>query len=174
MPVDSFELAQHIQVVITQHTLSAKKPENATRIWDGKTPFAIHPVWCALTILTEQRLTEKTRRKGALTLLYHDLYEDTDSNLPRNLPLEVIAAIRNMTFPNGSPNWRDISRLAPDLRLFKLYDKTSNLMDPFERQAYELRNQQLLVRLLIDDVLQNYGELNITKLASALIPPDGY
>ena len=71
-----------IKYVMNAHTNHARKPSKAFRKWDGKTPYYVHPIWCAITIATETKLDEKTKNEGIQTLLYHDLLEDTTKNLP--------------------------------------------------------------------------------------------
>ena len=169
MPISPFELLQHIQIIGTLHSWCPNDDANATRIWDGKTPFFFHPLWCAATILTEQNLDEDIRMHGALVLLYHDIFEDTKGNLPTNLPKDVVNDIRSMTFKKSSSTWEEIRRMLPKFRLYKLYDKTSNLLDPFPQDPTSLRERQKLVKLLIDDVVEHYGVLNIVKIARSLI-----
>jgi len=169
MFISTFELLQHIQTAGILHANCPKEPKNATRNWDGKTPFAIHPIWCAVTIASEQKLSEDVRRRGILTLLYHDIFEDTQGNLPANLPKDVIQCIRSMTFGERTPDWDGIRVLSAEVRLFKLYDKTSNLLDPLQPKVINPVKNNKLMEALINDVQQNYGNLNIVKIAIALI-----
>ncbi len=174
MPASTFDLLQHIQTVGILHANCPKDSTKATRNWDGKTPFVYHPIWCAATIVTEQKLSEDMRQIGALALLYHDVLEDTNGNLPPNLSKEVINAIRSLTFESKSSRWEDIRVLPPEFRLLKLYDKTSNLLDPITQDSADLLERQKIVRLLIEDVLRHFGELNITKIARSLIPKEPF
>ncbi|MDF1496834.1 MAG: hypothetical protein P1P90_02120 [Patescibacteria group bacterium] len=168
MPVTTFDLLQHIQIAGILHANCPKKSGNTNRIWDGKTPYIFHPLWCASTIVTEQLLGEGVRKRGALTLIYHDVIEDTLGSLPSNLPRDVITAIQQMTFESQLSTWENIRRRDPEIRLFKLYDKTANLLDPLELRAFDLQDQRILVQVLIEDVKENYGNLNIVKIASSL------
>ena len=58
-----------ITYIINAHTNKAKKPENTTRMFDGKTPYYVHPIWCATMILQETSLPEYLRREGSQALL---------------------------------------------------------------------------------------------------------
>lgn len=53
-------------------------PDRAVRLWDKKTPYAVHPLWCAMTFLQETNLPESVnRRECAFALLFHDVKEDS-------------------------------------------------------------------------------------------------
>jgi hypothetical protein len=169
MPVNALELLKHIQIIGTLHTLCPKEPKNAIRIWDNQTPYMVHPIWCACTIATEQKLSPEIRRRGILVLLYHDIIEDTDGKLPSDLPPGVALGVQYMTFRNTMEEWRDIWNLPIEIRLFKLYDKTSNLLDAFEKDENRIaENKEKLLRL-VADVEKHYGDLNITLLARSLL-----
>ncbi|MFH1917249.1 MAG: hypothetical protein ABIJ21_08370 [Nanoarchaeota archaeon] len=67
---------------IEAHQDHPRKPSNASRKWDGRTPYYIHPIWCATMLATETTLSEKIRLEGIHALLYHDILEDTTQSLP--------------------------------------------------------------------------------------------
>jgi hypothetical protein len=62
------EFAEQLRASINHATLAhsnhPKRPEGAIRFWDSLTPYAIHPIWCAMTLLTETRLPEEIRLPG--------------------------------------------------------------------------------------------------------------
>ena len=164
----------HVDYVIDAHKNHSKKPENAVRRWDGTTPYFMHPLWCATTMITETSLPEQIRETGSLALLYHDVLEDTTAGLLDELPEDVRRLILEMTseawaVPEGSAiEMQEIWSRSPEARLLKLYDKTSNLLDgvwmpPGKHKAYVD-----YTRKLADDVRSRYGELNITRIAGAI------
>lgn len=163
------DLQKHIDWVINAHQKHPKKPGNALRFWDMKTPYAIHPIWSAMTILTETRLDEKTRYNGALTLLYHDVLEDTNKKLPSSLTSEVKQQVQNMTFKDISEEMEHVWKKGNYIILLKLYDKVSNLMDSVWMKEKEAKEYKDYTRKLCQAVLKHYGNLNITKIAEDFI-----
>src|SRR5262245_14892479 len=92
-------LLQYLQYYAWEaHMSFSRTPTKAVRRWDGKTPYAIHPVWCAMTLLTETSLPEELRFSGAQALLLHDILEDTTAGLPENVSEAVRALVQEMTF----------------------------------------------------------------------------
>ena len=157
--------------VLDAHDDYARKPKNAVRKWDGKTPYHIHPTWCFTTIQTETSLQEEFRLDGALALLYHDVLEDTNRGLPPWLSEHVVSLVQDMTFHGGSQEEMErIWEKSAEVRLLKLYDKVSNLLDGVwmsteKRAKYEEYTLKLCV-----DVETNFGaELNITRIARAIL-----
>jgi len=73
-------LAADIGAIIEAHGSDARSPSQEHRKWDGRTPYAIHPLWCATTIATETTLEQQTRLDGFTVLLYHDVLEDTNDD----------------------------------------------------------------------------------------------
>ncbi len=156
-----------IAYIFVAHSTGALKPSKAVRKWDGHTPYAIHPTWCAMTILTETTLARDVRERGAAVLLLHDVKEDTTFNLPE-VPEDVSRLVDEMTFESSDEEMEKIWSRSDEAKLFKLYDKTSNLLDgvwmgPEKRAKYE----QYLLRLC-ETVQPLYGELNIIRIARAI------
>lgn len=148
--------------------------EDMFRKWDNTTPYAVHPTWCAMTFLQETNLpVEVNREQCALALLLHDGPEDTGQPLPNWIPSEVIELVRLMTF-SSAPNSTAIEmeriwQLPPLVRLLKLYDKVSNLLDG-TWMSDEKWNEQYVpyVIRLATDVENAYGDLNIVRIARAV------
>ena len=92
------KLQDLIQYVIYAHAFCAKTDSNRFRRWDMKTPYYIHPLWCATTLLTEEKLSEEIRRIGSQALLLHDVFEDTTAGLPKDTEDEVRRLVMDMTF----------------------------------------------------------------------------
>lgn len=157
------DLGKYIQFIIQAH-------EGAIRGWDGETPYSIHPLWCSMTIYTETTLPKNIRDDGATILLFHDVIEDTSFSLPEGLSNSVLKGIKDMTFMEGMrQEMVEIWSKEPRIRLYKLYDKISNLLDslwmsPEVKEIYMNYTSKLLV-----DVERNYGPLNIVKIAHAIL-----
>lgn len=154
--------------------------ENYTnhRLWDKNTPYFVHPVWCAMMFLQETKLPAYGaifREECALALLFHDWLEDVEQPLP-NLNDAIKGLIKEMTFSGekGSTEIeiRGIWSKEPLIRLLKLYDKVSNLLDG-AWMPDEKWNEQYVpyVLRLANDVEANYGDLNIVRMARAVAVP---
>ncbi|MDH5532830.1 MAG: hypothetical protein OEX81_00185 [Candidatus Pacebacteria bacterium] len=162
-------LSKHIETVIKAHVDHPKEEINKYRFFDKKTPYVVHPIWCATTILTEPKLDFDLRQKGALSLLYHDVLEDTLAPLPEDLPSEIKEWIRDMTFDGGFEEEQVKLFTKPkEVLLFKLYDKTSNLLDAtwMDKELYKTYFD--FTQKLSKKVTKHYGELNITKILGTL------
>lgn len=163
------DLADWVAYTLVTHATMAKKPSKAIRKWDGATPYGVHPAWCAMTILQEPSLPEEVRVRGAATLLYHDITEDTLGSLPSETPKDVVQGVHDMSFAGGSAEEMELVwGKPPEIRLFKLYDKVSNLLDSAWMSGEKLSRYQRYTQWLAEDVALNYGELNIVRMARAL------
>ncbi len=164
-------LADHVTWVMNAHTNHARKPSKAFRKWDTTQPYWMHPIWCAMTIATETKLDKEVREDGVLTLLYHDIIEDTTVSLPPGLSPKVCDLIAGMTFPSGSAQeMEELWNRRPQIRLYKLYDKLNNLVTakvwmPADKYAKYREHTARLAR----DVMENYGDLQITGFAAAFL-----
>lgn len=162
------QLWNQINFCIRAHATQATKPSKAVRKWDGRTPYGIHPIWCAMTLLSETTLPEEIRVNGAQALLLHDILEDTTAELPDDTPTEVRALVEGMTFDSSDEEMQLIWDRSLEIKLLKIYDKVSNLLDgswmPVEKQA---RYAAYLLRLC-DEVELHYGKLNIIQIARAI------
>ena len=158
-----------ITYIIQAHRDYPQKPSNAYRKWDGKTPYYIHPLWCAATLAAETTLDEKTREEGVQALLYHDLLEDTTKLLPNWLSSRVKTIIEQMTFEQGSAQeMQEIWNKPDEIKLYKLYDKVSNLLDGNWMSPEKKKQYRAYTQRLCDEVEKIYGQLNITQLAKTM------
>lgn len=152
-----------------EHSIDSR----STRKWDNQTPYSIHPIWCAMTILHETDLPKDLRYDGALALLYHDVPEDTTAKLPKNLSERVRHFVKGMHFPGGTPQERkEIWDKDDEIKLLKLYDKISNLLDGIWINPREKKPPREYLRdyvqRLTNEVEEIYGSLNIVKIARAM------
>lgn len=157
-----------LDYIIEAHTNKSKQPEHRFRNWDKRTPYYVHPIWCAAMIRQEPSLTEEVRRVGSQALLYHDVPEDTTAELPQWLSIEVKSLIGNLTFNSSEDEWKNLWSKEKSVRLLKLYDKVSNMMDGVWMKPERRQQHQTHLKRLCEDVERNYGELNITRFARTL------
>ncbi len=165
------ELLSSISHTITAHSKYPKTPEDAIRYWDNTTPYAIHPIWCAMTLLTETRLPEKIRYDGYLALLWHDILEDTNLPLPENTKIDVQKLVHEMTFDSFRDEQEKIASCSDTIKLLKLYDKVSILLDAVWMSDEKWNHLVEYTSGLCDFALQKHGELNIVKVAKAVCKP---
>ena len=144
------------------------KPSKAVRKWDGKTPYSVHPIWCATMILHETALAEDIRVDGSQALLFHDVLEDTLAELPNYLSDRVKKLVQDMTFESSDEEMLKVWDKPIEIKLFKLYDKVSNLMDASWMSPEKLQRYREYTNRLTQEVQTHYGELNIVKLAKIL------
>ena len=94
--------------IIEAHTNQAKKQENRFRKWDKRTPYYVHPIWCAAMIRQEPSLVEEVRIAGSQVLLYHDVLEDTTADLPKWLSSDVKSLIADLIFDSSEDEWENL------------------------------------------------------------------
>ncbi len=171
------DLQRAIDICLDGHGNHSRRPEASVRKWDSQTPYGVHLLWCAMTFLQETDLPKSLDRQiCALALLFHDFDEDTTMKLPEWLPKSTIEFVKHMTFTGevGSTaiEIREIWNRPEIVRLLKLYDKVSNLLDG-KWMPDEKWNEQYVpyVLQLAEDVEKNYGELNIVRIARAVAVP---
>ena len=158
-----------IEYIITAHALHPVKISKAFRKADGKTPYSVHPIWCATTLLQEQGLPQELRWNGAQALFFHDILEDTTAKLPPELSGEVTQMVIDMTFENTDAEMVEVWDKPIEIKLLKLYDKVSNLLDADSWMTPERFSQYAkYTNALADVVEENYGRLAIGKMARAV------
>ena len=166
------KLSTLISYVIHAHEKLSKKKDGHIRRWDGKTPYAIHPIWCAMTILTETSLPEDVRIVGAEALLLHDVTEDTTAPL-FECSDEVKKLVSELTFTTNDVSMELIFERSKLAQLLKLYDKVSNFLDGSWRTVEKRKLNLLHIEKLSEKVVANFGHLNITKMAQGLLQSEG-
>lgn len=165
------QLGAAIQHAIRAHTYFPKTPRDAVRLWDHQTPYVVHPIWCAMTLLTETSLPEQIRYPGAIALLWHDTLEDTDLPLPEQTQPLVRMLVEEMTFVNLDQEFELVWQRSETTRLLKLYDKVSQLLDGI--WIKDARWNQIIAHTqkLEQFVVTTYGQLNIVKIARSVCHP---
>ena len=164
------DFADHLQYIIRAHRDYATSPRKALRYWDVQTPYSIHPIWCAMTLLTETSLPKGVRENGSIAQLYHDVLEETTAKLPEDLPERTRYLVEQMTFPGGSSQeMEEIWNRENEVKLLKLYDKVSNLLDGTWMDSDKSQQYRDYTKRLMGEVEAAYGELNIVRIARAII-----
>lgn len=163
------EILNSIQFMVNAHIHQPKTEKDTVRFWDNKTPYIVHPTWCAMTILTETTLPESLRYDGYQALLFHDIIEDTKvTHLPDGTSDAVTHYVNEMTFNSFTEERENIWSKDKEVLLFKLYDKTSNLLDGTWMQEKKWNQYVDFTLQLTENVQSNYGELNIVKIAKGI------
>ena len=150
------------------HTEYANTPDDEIRFHDRETPYIVHPVWCAATLLQEPTLPLAIRKNGFAALLLHDTLEDTKLPLPEGISDEIAQLVQQMTFISFDEERAELWNRSNETRLLKLYDKVSNLLDGswMKTEKWNIYVQHTL--RLANDVELNFGMLNIVKIAQAV------
>ena len=150
------------------HSQYANTPDDMVRFHDRATPYFVHPIWCAATLLQEPSLPLALRKNGSVALLWHDTLEDTKLSLPIDTSDEIAQLVKYMTFASFDEERADLWNHSSEVRLLKLYDKVSNLLDGgwMKVQKWNVYVEHTL--RLANDVEQKYGRLNIVKIARAI------
>lgn len=164
------ELSSLIHYVIDVHHRASKDPAQAFRRFDGKTPYSIHPIWAAMTILHEGKLPEDVRERGGKVLLVHDVREDTNALLPEWMLSELeIKRVAELTFANDDEPYILIWERSDEAKLFHLYDCTSNLLNRGTAAPERTKRKKEHVAHLIDHLRPMYGDLYIMDFALAIV-----
>ena len=167
------EMAAAIAHAIQAHSHFPITPRHAIRYWDGRTPFAIHPIWCAMTLLGETRLPDAVRHEGYLTLLWHDILEDSTLGLPAGCPPRIRGLVEEMTFDGLDDEFVRLWERGDMVKLLKLYDKVSQFFDGTwltDQRWNRLLEHTLRLQAFVEST---YGELNIVRIARAVCRPRG-
>ncbi len=166
--ISTDELTSLISGSMTAHEGKAKKPSGAVRKWDGKTPYGVHPALCAMLLLQDTAVPEFLRISGARALLFHDVKEDTTAALPLSFTPFEVGLVDQMTFESSDREMEEIWSRPVWIKLLKLYDKVSNLLDGVWMSTEKRAKYCAYVKKLTIEVEAEYGNLNITKIARAI------
>jgi len=164
-------LARNIAHTIRAHSNFPLSPKDAVRFHDDLTPYAVHPIWCAMTFLTETALPADFRIAGYQALLWHDVLEDTTLLLPDGVSREVQALVQEMTFESFAEEQEEIWRRSENAQLLKLYDKVSNLLDGAWMSDSKWNSYVAYTNRLASSASERFGELNIVRIARAISIP---
>ncbi len=162
-------LGELMALAVGAHDAHAREERDKIRFFDGETPYGIHPAWCAMTLMFEPKLSREIRIYGGQALLFHDVLEDTSASLPEDLPPEVVRLVKEMTFDSFAVEEETIWQKEDVIKLLKLYDKVSTLLDCDAWMKPEsLSEYKKYVIHLTDEVERIYGDLKIIQIARLL------
>jgi hypothetical protein len=163
------ELAEMVCDVICIYDEFSKTPYKAFRKFDGRTPYGVHPVFTAMLLLHEENLPEIFRVRGAKVLLAHDIFEDTNADLPEWCSPDVACLVRKLTFSDSQDSSVEIWSRGDEAILLKFYDVVANLMcvGKMNREAIQRRRKQ--ARNHLSWVKERYPQLEIVKIAEGLL-----
>lgn len=161
-------IVQAIQHAHIAHSQYGNSPNDAVRFHDHMTPYVVHPIWCATSILQEPMLPLSLRQAGSIALLWHDTLEDTTLPLPEGTYYEISLMVEGMSFTSFAEELTDIWKRPIEIKLLKLYDKVSNLLDGNWMKPEKWNTYVDHTLRLADEVELTYGSLGIVKIARAI------
>ncbi len=161
-------LVRVIEYAARAHDEAARDEGNRIRRWDMRTPYIVHPVWCAMTLLQEPNIPEEVRYAGAEALILHDVLEDTTHSLPPDTSDRVRALVQGMTFDDSKQERELVWERGDEIILLKLYDKTSNFLDASWKSHEKMEEYASYLLKFVERVQKAYGDLNIVLMARAL------
>lgn len=165
-PKEILSFHKAISFCIESHLEKANSSRDAVRFLDGVTPYPVHPIWCAMTLLTEMELSAEFRYSGYLALLWHDVLEDTKAELPDYASEYIKLLVQDMTFSGLSEERNEIWTKSKEVQLLKLYDKVSNLMDGGWMSNEKWDSYVSYTQDLTASVASHFGNnLNIVKIS---------
>ncbi|MDQ7814392.1 MAG: hypothetical protein RDU25_01105 [Patescibacteria group bacterium] len=156
LPDTAWSWAKKLMHLALLHQEKALSLRRSIRAHDLHTPFAIHPLQCALAVLSEPGLDGELRVKLFDVLLHHELEVQTGIK-PDFLPRPIQEMIRSLRcLSRGELGWS----APPEIRLAKLYSLTFNVLDG------EIQSESFTDFLgrLIQDAETEFGQLNIVDM----------
>lgn len=133
----------------------------------GKVPYLIHPLWCAMILITDQRISWKERELGFQALILHDVLEDTSLKLPRWVKPAVKALVKEMTFKSWEEALREIPKKNNFVKLLLLVDALSSMYENHVSLAKRKKWKEITEKLL-RDVEKNYGNIRLVQIGKAI------
>jgi len=136
---------------------------------EGKVPFVVHPLWCALMLLNDTRIPFEERELGYQVLLLHDFLEDTSQKIPDYINPKVVNLVKEMTHQFWEEE-KAIDEKSDFVKLLKLCDKLASLYDENIRPDPKRRREwKKLIERLLSAVQKKYGNIRIVTMAKALL-----
>lgn len=136
---------------------------------NGTVPFIVHPIWCALTILNDQRIPYEERVLGYQALLLHDILEDTSLPVPDYVNERVLGCVREMSHDTWEEE-QNVEKKSDFIKLLKLCDKVASMYDETVRNEPQRRSEwKALTQKLLVDVENHYGNIRLVTLAKAIL-----
>lgn len=135
----------------------------------GKVPFLEHPMWAAMMLLCDQRIPFEQREIGYQVLLLHDVYEDTDLELPDDVDPEVKRLVQEMTLPSDFK--KALVEVAQKETFVKLLILCDSLQNVYEEHVTDWKRAAWKegVGVLIREIEREYGNIRLVHVGKAIL-----
>lgn len=164
--IDPKDFKTILDLAYTAHQKYNKKDSTRQR---GGVPFVVHPIWCALTILNDQKIPFEEREIGYQVLMLHDVLEDTNFDISKeNISSEVLNYVKEMTFESWGEEKVEVLQKTPFVKMLKLCDKISSMYDECVGIRKRGEWKELTEKLLVD-VERYYGRIRLVTIAEAIL-----
>ncbi|MBP9815960.1 hypothetical protein KBD09_01835 [Candidatus Woesebacteria bacterium] len=134
---------------------------------EGKVPYIFHPLWAAISLMTDTQIPYEEREKGFKILILHDVLEDTSLELPSWVPQDIQQGVEELTFKD----WDDAKQAIPSkstfIKLLLLYDSLSSMYELHvsERKKHWWKEK---VISLTNEVQAHYGNIRAVQMGKAI------
>ena len=153
-------------MAVNAHQVNPNQPKDASVFGMAK-PVVIHSLRCAMTILHETQLPDEIGCRDIRHCCCM-MFWKIPVVIPGNLDERVVVLVHGMTFDSFQAEQAAIWDQPDDIKLLKLYDKTSILMDAVWMRDKKWNNLVDYTLALADFVEKTYGLLNVVNIARAL------
>lgn len=118
-------------------------------------------------LINDTKIPLKDREVGCKALILHDVLENTTVKLPEWVEDSVRNAVDKLTFDKDENKLKEILTMSSFEKLLLLVDLLSSM---YEDQVSKPKRKiwKLLVKLLLSDVRNHYGDIRIIQIGSAI------
>jgi len=135
---------------------------------DGKVPYIVHSLWCASVFVTDTRIPFEEREKGFKALILHDVYEDTNLELPSWVELGVKEIVKELTFENSDHALKSAQSKPINIKLLLLVDGLSSMYEEHV-EIHRRKRWKEMMKIATKEVEEHYGNIRIVQLAKTII-----
>lgn len=143
----------------------------------GMVPYMIHPLWCAMLLITDTQIPLEQRELGFKALILHDVLEDTSLKLPKWVELEVKGIVKELTFESLEQALKEYDSKSPYIKLLMLYDELSSMYENHvgvnnDSEKKKQRKRKLWKEYTIrgiKEVEKEYGNIRIVQIGKAIV-----
>ena len=134
----------------------------------GPFPYFVHPLWCAMILANDRRLSKDERVAGFQALILHDVLEDTAKKLPTWVSVEVADLVRELTFESWEEKKKQVKSKSKFVKLLLLADGLANMYEETIRENKKTEYKQQTAYLL-KEAQKNYPQSRIVEIGKAII-----
>lgn len=134
---------------------------------EGQVPYFVHPLWCAMMMVTDTRIPAEERRVGVQALFLHDILEDTNAALPEWVEPRVKRLVEQLTFESWEQALKEVPKKPIEVKLLILFDSLSSMYEEHVSLSKRPQWKQKVLDLL-RDVDAHYGDLRIVQVGKAI------